>query len=52
MYKSIVDQPAFNKYFDAASFQPVMLENIEKAELGDPSGIKADIQSSCREDLW
>jgi len=52
MYKSILDQPAFKKYFDAESFQPVIRENIEKAELGDPSGIKADMQSSCRGDLW
>lgn len=52
MYKSILEHPAFNKYFDPESYQPVVRENIEKAELGDPSGIKAEIASSCRKDLW
>lgn len=52
MYKSILEHPAFNKYFDPESYQPVVRENIEKAELGDPSGIKAEITSSCRKDLW
>jgi len=47
MYASIVETEAFERAFDDQSAKPVVREIIEKARLGDPSGVQQDVQTNC-----
>ncbi|WP_277207509.1 hypothetical protein [Isoptericola croceus] len=47
MYARIVETDAFARSFDPESAQPVVRGIIEKAQLGDPSGVQQDVEANC-----
>jgi hypothetical protein len=47
MYARIVETDAFATNFDPQSAQPVIEGIIEKARLGDPTGVQQDVEANC-----
>ncbi|MEP7762546.1 hypothetical protein [Sanguibacter sp. 25GB23B1] len=47
MYASILETAAFERAFDDQSAKPVVRGIIEKAQLGDPSGVQQDVAANC-----
>lgn len=47
MYASILETAAFERAFDDQSAKPVVRGIIEKARLGDASGVQQDVEANC-----
>lgn len=47
MYESVKDTDVFARLWDEVSIQQPFLDAIERARLGDPSRVQADVQANC-----
>ncbi len=46
-YRSVAETDVFRDHWDPVSVQEPFFDSIERAELGDPSGVQADVQANC-----